>query len=75
MVEEPTEVNKDIHQFIHSFTKHSRRIDSMLHPIDTERNPKELWGRGKEADPCAGRRARALPWRLCQPTALPGVSR
>lgn len=29
MVEKPTEVNKDIHQFIHRFTKHSRRIDSM----------------------------------------------
>lgn len=74
-MEKPTEVSKDIHQFIRSFTKHSRRINSMPRAIDTERSPKELWGRGKEADPCAGRRARALPWRLCQPTALPGVSR
>lgn len=74
-MEKPTEVSKDIHQFIHSFTKHSRSIDSMPRAIDTERRPKELWGRGKEADPCAGRRAEDLPWRLCQPTALPGVSR
>lgn len=55
-MEKPTEVSKDIHQFIHSFTKHSRRIDSMPRAIDTERSPKEPWGRGKDADPCAGRR-------------------
>lgn len=63
-MEKPTEMSKDIHQFIHSFTKYSRSIDSMPRAIDTERRPKELWGRGKEADWCAGRRASdvLLPW-------------
>lgn len=64
MVEKPTEASKHIHSFIHLFTKHSLEYLLLAKGHNTERSPKGLWGRGVEADLCAGRRGRDLPWRL-----------
>ena len=50
-MEKPTEMSKDIHSFIHLFTKRSLSSNSVPGARDTERRPRRPWGREAEARP------------------------
>lgn len=52
VLEKPTEMSKDIHSFIHLFTKHSLSSYSVPGARDTERRPKRPWGQEAEAGLC-----------------------